>query len=92
MEITIAMVTSKSEASIHYSCGTQMLEVDPHFPVSMIGQIRLVQDLTPVSVMGSYCRRYVRPQDKTADALMAPVLQSRHISPHLYLHSHAQDR
>lgn len=34
MEITVAIVTSKSEVGIHYSCGTQMLEVDPHSSVS----------------------------------------------------------
>lgn len=61
MDITTAIVTSKSEVGIH-SSWTQMLEVDPHFPVSMAGQIRPVQDLTPVSVLGAYCRRCAGPQ------------------------------
>lgn len=57
-------MTSKSEVGIHSSCGTQMLEVGLHFPVSVVGQIRSVQELTPVSVLGSYCKRYARPQTR----------------------------
>lgn len=88
MGIAITTVTSKIKVGIH-SSWTQMLEVDPHSPISMIRQIRSVQDPTP---SGFLLQEVCGASDKTAYALMAPFLQSRHISLHLHLHPHAQDR
>lgn len=64
MEITTVTVTSKSRVGIHPPCGTQMLGVDPHFLVCVVGQITSVQELTPVSVLGSHCKRCARPQTR----------------------------